>query len=839
MLFSNDAVRPANQILSDSIHKTMEAGAPGRLEFFPEYLDLVRFTEPEHEARMLEYLRGKYAKTRFDLVFAVGPEALAFEVKYRDALALDAPLIFAGVRDESLRGLTLPANAAGIPSRFDPVATLQLALRLQPDTRHIAVVTGAANFDKRWEEVAREKFRPYEQSLEVSYLSGLSIGELMRAVSHLPPHSVVIYLSVLEDAAGTRFYNGDVAAQVAAAANAPVYAVYDTFLGLGIVGGYMSTFEDTGKTAAGIALRILGGDSPTAASASATQPANFLVDWRQLPRWDLNESDLPAGTIVRFKEPSLWDLYRGQIMALIAVLLVQTLLIAGLLIQGRRRKRAEESLRDTEERMTLTAESANLGLWQRDVHTDQVWATEACRRLLGMDPVATLTPQSLIDVCHPDDRQRVMQACEAAVAQGKSGELEYRVMHPDGRVRWILDRARTVCDDTGKPLRMSGVVMDITARKQAEEALRESEERYRNVVETQTEMICRFTPDTTLTFVNGAYCRFFERSREQLVGTKFIDLVPASGRDSVLRQVESLAVSPRTQIYEHEVLRPDGSIGWQQWSDHAIVDAEGRTVELQGIGRDITSLKRAELDAEERRKEVTHLTRVAILGELSGALAHELNQPLTAILSNAQAAQRLLARTPVDLDEVREILSDIGDDDKRAGKVINRLRALMKRGEAKLLPLNLNDLANEVLELAHSELVERNVAVVTRLTPDLPDIRGDRVQLQQVLLNLIMNACEAMTCNGVVDRSLEVSTGHDGNGCLQLMVADHGPGIPSELIDRIFEPFMTTKAQGLGLGLSICHSIVAAHNGRLCGVNNPDRGASFVVSLPINVEGHA
>jgi PAS domain S-box-containing protein len=788
---------------------------------------------------MLEYLRGKYAKTRFDLIFAVGPEALAFEVKYRDTLALDAPLIFAGVRDESLRGLTLPANAAGIPSRFDPVATLQLALRLQPDTRHVAVVTGAANFDKRWEEVAREKFRPYEQSLEVSYLSGFSIGELMRAVSHLPPHAVVIYLSVLEDGTGARLYNGDVAAQVATAANAPVYAVYDTFLGLGIVGGYMTTFEDTGKTAASIALRVLGGDNPRVASAQALQTASFLVDWRQLRRWDLSESDLPAGTIVRFKDPSLWELYHREIMTLIIILLMQTLLIAGLLIQGRGRRRAEESLRDTEERMTLTAESANLGLWQRDVDTDRVWATEACRTLLGMDPVASLTPQSLIDICHPDDRQRVRQACEAAVAQGKSGELEYRVMHPDGRVRWVLDRARTVFDHTGKPLRMSGVVMDITDRKQAEEALRESEERYRNVVETQTEMICRFTPDTTLTFVNDAYCRFFERGREELVGTKFIDLVPVAGRGSVLRQVEAVAASPRTQIYEHEVVQPDGSIGWQQWSDHAIVDAEGRTVELQGIGRDITSLKRAELEAAERRNEVTHLTRVAILGELSGALAHELNQPLTAILSNAQAAQRLLARTPVDLDEVREILRDIGDDDKRAGAVINRLRALMKRGEAKLLPLNLNDLANEVLELAHSELVERNVAVVTRLTPGLPDIRGDRVQLQQVLLNLIMNACEAMTGNGVVDRSLQVSTGHDGNGCLQLTVADRGPGIPREMIDRIFEPFITTKAQGLGVGLSICQSIVGAHDGRLWGVNNPDCGASFIVSLPIDVGGHA
>ena len=144
-----------------------------------------------------------------------------------------------------------------------------------------------------------------------------------------------------------------------------------------------------------------------------------------------------------------------------------------------------------------------------------------------------------------------------------------------------------------------------------------------------------------------------------------------------------------------------------------------------------------------------------------------------------------------------------------------------------------------MLELAHSELIERNVAVATRLTPGLPDIRGDRVQLQQVLLNLVMNACEAMADNNGADSGIEVSTARDGNGRLRLTVADRGPGIPPDLIDRVFEPFMTTKRQGLGLGLSICHSIVAAHDGRLWVANNPDRGASFFVSLPIHAGGHA
>lgn len=187
-------------------------------------------------------------------------------------------------------------------------------------------------------------------------------------------------------------------------------------------------------------------------------------------------------------------------------------------------------------------------------------------------------------------------------------------------------------------------------------------------------------------------------------------------------------------------------------------------VELQGIGRDITDLKIADMEVEQRRKEVTHLTRVAILGELSGALAHELNQPLTAILSNAQAAQRLLTRAPLDPAVVGEILDDIVTDDLRAGEVITRLRALLKRGEASLRPLDLNDVAAEVLALARSELIDRHVTVSTRLMPGLPGTLGDRVQLQQVMLNLLLNACEAMSSKGWGERMLTVSTALDGNG---------------------------------------------------------------------------
>src|SRR5690606_32644749 len=222
-----------------------------------------------------------------------------------------------------------------------------------------------------------------------------------------------------------------------------------------------------------------------------------MVDWRQLHRWGLDQANLPPGTIVRFEQPSLWEQYRQEVIAVIAVLMLQSALIVALLVQRRRRRHAEESLR-------------------------------------------------------------------------------------------------------------------------------QSEERYRDVVETQTELICRYLKDSTLTFVNDAYCRYFGRRRDELVGRPFIELIPEPERAAALEHIAAIGPSSRGDAYEHQVVRADGSRGWQHWTNHAIRNAEGTVVEFQGIGRDITDFKIADMEAAQRRKEVTHLTRVAILGELSGALAHEL-----------------------------------------------------------------------------------------------------------------------------------------------------------------------------------------------------------------------
>ena len=229
----------------------------------------------------------------------------------------------------------------------------------------------------------------------------------------------------------------------------------------------------------------------------------------------------------------------------------------------------------------------------------------------------------------------------------------------------------------------------------------------------------------------------------------------------------------------------------------------------------------------ERRGELAHLSRVAMLGELSGSLAHELNQPLTAILSNAQAAQRYLAKDTPNLAEVREILADIVSEDERAGEVIRRLRLLLTKGEVQQQALDANEVVLEVLKLVRSDLATHGVTVETALAPNLPRTRGDRVQLQQVLLNLVMNACDAMAGNEPRDRRLTVRSLSVGDAGLRIEVSDVGRGLPDGEPERVFERYYTTKPHGLGLGLSVCRTIITAHGGTLNAVNNPDRGATF------------
>jgi two-component system sensor kinase FixL len=255
-----------------------------------------------------------------------------------------------------------------------------------------------------------------------------------------------------------------------------------------------------------------------------------------------------------------------------------------------------------------------------------------------------------------------------------------------------------------------------------------------------------------------------------------------------------------------------------------------------GIVRDVTERKRTELEAMQQRAELTHMARVSTMGELAASLAHELSQPLTAILSNAQAAQRFLAGDP-DLDHVREILSDIVRDNRRAGEVLRRMRALVRKQERQRESLDLASVIGDVVMLVRSDAILRDVRVSVDFVADLPRVRGDRIQLQQVTLNLLMNAFEAMKDCPAGHREVALRGDVDQAGSVRVAVRDRGIGVSADKPERLFEPFYTTKPDGLGMGLAICRSIVEAHGGSLWWEHNPERGATFFFTLPFDARG--
>jgi two-component system sensor kinase FixL len=500
---------------------------------------------------------------------------------------------------------------------------------------------------------------------------------------------------------------------------------------------------------------------------------------------------------------------------------------------ARQLQASEADLRETEQRMELAASAAKLGMWMWDIARNEIWITDKGRALFGFGSSEKLDFDRFRSAVHPEDRKFVLQAVENSLHTGAEYEAEYRVLLPDGQLRWIAGRGRVEFNGNGQPARMRGAALDITKRKQAEE-------QFRLVVEAAPNAMIMVNAEGRITLVNTQTEAVFGYAREQLIGHPIEMLVPErfESRHMGDRHGYFLDARARPMGAGRELFgrRKDGSEVPIEIGLNPIQTSEGLFVLASII--DISERKHAELEAARQRNEMAHLSRVTTLGELSGSLAHELNLPLSAILFNAQAAQRLLAHGDADLAEVQEILSEIVSEDKHAGEVIRRLRLWLKKGEVQQRSLRINKVVQDVLKLIRSDLVNQNVTADVELARNLPTVTGDSVQLQQVLVNLVVNACDAMTNCTIPERRLLIRTGiENGNGssAVTLSVTDRGSSIPEEKMEQIFEPFFTTKAKGTGLGLSVCRTIIAAHRGKLWATNNPDCGATFHFSLPIGV----
>jgi PAS domain S-box-containing protein len=375
---------------------------------------------------------------------------------------------------------------------------------------------------------------------------------------------------------------------------------------------------------------------------------------------------------------------------------------------------------------------------------------------------------------------------------------------------------------------------EIEERKHAQENLKTAELKYRTVAD--------FTYDWEYwSNIDGSF-EYVSPSCERISGCNAQDFKenPALFREIIVHEDKKIwdahALKSEKELKPGElqfrIQRKDGQIRWIEHACQPVTDPQGALLGLRASNRDITARKQAELDAQRHRAELTHVSRIATLGELSASLAHELNQPLTAILSNAQAARRFLSGDMADLDEVNEILNDIINDDRRAADIIKRLRALMRKKDLEFISLDLNEAVREVSKLVYREAFSKDVVLVLDLADGLPHVRGDAIHLEQVVLNLILNGTEAMAELDRQSRQLRILTAKHNENAVRISVRDQGTGIDQAHIASIFEAFFTTKPEGMGMGLSICRSIIEAHGGRLWAENNPDQGATVSFTIP-------
>jgi signal transduction histidine kinase len=579
ILSGEDLTRPWVRGIVSGIRDAILEKRPD-VTVYQEFLDSPRFENADYIHGIRDWLRKKYYARRLDLLVVIGQDAVDFLSRGRGEPWPGVPVVYADIGALTIDiSQTLP-GATGVVFEDTLRPALGVIKTILPGTKRVALIYGASPLEQSRFSGWAARVREIDPNLEAMDLGGLTMGDVLKRVAHLPGDAVILNLTVQVDAAGERFAARRPCELISAAANRPLFSQGGQEFGCGIVGGVLRNWDQFGRMLGQQALGRLSGQSPQLLTVPVAEFTSLLFDARQLERWGIDERLLPPGSEVRFQPPSLWRDYRPQVIGALAVAALQALLIGGLLFERRRRRRAE------------------------------------------------------------------------------------------------LD------------------------------------------------------------------------SRQHLV-------------------------------------------------------------------------------------MMSHMDRRAAMGQLATSLAHELNQPLNAILQNAGVLELLLASKTgaPPLDEIREIVGDIRKDDMRASEVIRRMRGLLQKRELQAQPVDVNELSEDTIALVRPDATSRAIHIEMELTEGLPPIRGDRVHLQQVLLNLLLNAMESVARMPSDRRSLVVRTSQN-NGTVTLAVQDAGVGIPPDRINDVFEPFYTTKGEGMGMGLAIARSIVEAHEGRMAAENNANGGATVWFSVP-------
>ena len=505
------------------------------------------------------------------------------------------------------------------------------------------------------------------------------------------------------------------------------------------------------------------------------------------------------------------------------------------------RRFAAQTLELQEEK--LTRSEAYLAEAQRLTHTgswawrvagrDALHLSEEWYRIYSFDPEnGPPAFEQLLQRTHPEDRAKWKGAIDRAIDRKSDYEVEFRILLPDATTKYIHTVGHPVLNPSGDLVQFVGSSTDITERKRAEQATL----LLAAIVESSHDAIVSKSLDGVITSWNKGAERLFGYSAEEAVGQNITLIIPPERRDEERTIIEQLTRGERVDHFETVRMRKDGSLLDVSLTISPMKDASGRVVGASKLARDITERKRAEEALRQAQTDLAHASRLTTMGEFTASLAHEVKQPIAAAVTDANTCVRWITRDEPDLKEAREAAWRIVKDANRAAEIINRVRLLFKKGTPQRELVDVNQVARETIVLLGDEASRHSISVRTDLADDLPNVRGDRVQLQQVLMNLMVNGVDAMhDVDG--PRELIIKSQPAENNELLLSVSDTGVGLPRHQADQIFNAFFTTKTHGTGMGLRISRSIIESHGGRLWAADNSPRGASFCFTLPTKAEG--
>jgi PAS domain S-box-containing protein len=479
----------------------------------------------------------------------------------------------------------------------------------------------------------------------------------------------------------------------------------------------------------------------------------------------------------------------------------------------------------------LAAEGSRLGVWHWDEASQRISWDRAARNMFGVSADADITLDTFYGAVHPDDLERVKWARRQALELRLPYQIEYRTQRTDGTICWVHSRGRGDYDESGKPLSMSGVVFDITDRKKAEEL-------FELATEASPNGVILINDHGQIILVNSRIEKVFGYTRDELIGKPIEILLPErfgtsyeNDRADFFIAPEAPAMGAHAQLFAR---RKDGSEVPVEIGVNPVQTPQGLIILANVV--DVSARLAAEEVARRSREQVELLSRVSLLGEMTASLAHELNQPLAAIVNNSTAAMQYLEQGRLNPEQLQDILTDVVADGRRACDVMHNVRSAIKKGTAIRGRINLNDIVKAITHMVQPDAAAHRCIIKTSFAGDLPPIEGNPIQIQQALINLVRNAFDAMRDSPPSRRTVEITTDCNGESVIDVAVRDYGSGISEAIRERFFEQFFTTKDEGLGMGLAIVRSIAEAHGGTITAENADGGGARFHFRLPITAE---